>query len=630
MKKLVLDIETDSLDYTKVWCVGVLKLPEKEYTVYKHPDRIPTERDKLAQAVCEAEEIVMHNGLGFDMHVLKDLCNIDIPVSKVFDTLVVSRLVDYRRLSSHSLEAWGEHLGYPKIKFDDFENGLTEEMLTYLKRDVEVTYKVYLRLVQDINSRGGLKVWRDSLRLERDIQYGLSQFTRDGFHFNTEHANRLLDDLTEKCNALEQQCQEDFPPQLQLVNRIKYKLTKGGQEFATVAKAREKYPKVEVTNDGEELLCFDWKEFNPGSTKDRIEVLHEAGWQPTEKTKGHLKWERDRNRDESKREHWLKYGWKVNEDNLSTLPEDAPKGALGLAKWLTYSGRKADLEEWLACVKTDGRIHGGFSGIGSWTHRLAHYNPNQANIYSEYHGPVNSAVRQIKAEYDGQLRALWDVPPEHYMVGTDAEGIQLRLLCHYTGSAKYREALISGRKEDETDIHNLNRKALGLPHITRDQAKRFIYSFLLGAGYGMVQNILECTMSEAKEAVGNFYASIDGLEDLKFNKIPAMWKKGYFEALDGRRIKPPSQHHMLAGMLQSGEAIVMKTAFLKWDRETTIWHKHLTWPHDEWQTEVKTEDDAKELGAQQCSAIEWAGNALKLYCPMSGETRFGKNWSETH
>ena len=81
--------------------------------------------------------------------------------------------------------------------------------------------------------------------------------------------------------------------------------------------------------------------------------------------------------------------------------------------------------------------------------------------------------RRVKAKYDGPFRGLWTVEEGNYLVGTDAEGIQLRILADLMESQEYIDAIITGKKEDETDIHNLNRKALGLPHITRDMAKTF-------------------------------------------------------------------------------------------------------------------------------------------------------------
>ena len=45
--------------------------------------------------------------------------------------------------------------------------------------------------------------------------------------------------------------------------------------------------------EGDELICFDYQAFNPGSPVDRIDVLWDAGWKPVIKTKGHKKFEKD-------------------------------------------------------------------------------------------------------------------------------------------------------------------------------------------------------------------------------------------------------------------------------------------------------------------------------------------------
>jgi DNA polymerase I len=258
-------------------------------------------------------------------------------------------------------------------------------------------------------------------------------------------------------------------------------------------------------------------------------------------------------------EKFLRYGWQCNEMNLSTLPEDAPEGGRNLAEWLTLEGRRSSLEEWIKHVKDDGRIHGRFTHIGAWTGRMAHSAPNQANIPAAFHGTPKTAVETVKSEYDGRMRCLWTVEDGNYLVGTDAEGIQLRILAHLMKSDEYIHAIVSGRKEDETDIHNVNRKALGISHVTRDMAKTFIYAFLLGAGVAKVATILKVNQREAGEAIDNFMNSIQGLSDLKKKVIPHVAKRGWFRGLDGRKVPVPSEHKALAGMLQNGEAVRYET-----------------------------------------------------------------------
>ena len=343
---------------------------------------------------------------------------------------------------------------------------------------------------------------------------------------------------------------------------------------------------------------------------------------------------KDNKQTDPRGEKFLRYGWMCNEDNLSTLPEDAPEGAKNLAEWLTLEGRRSSLAEWVGHVKDDGRIHGRFTHIGAWTGRMAHSAPNQANIPAAFHGTPKTAVEIVKDEYDGRMRCLWTVEDGNYLVGTDAEGIQLRILAHLMNSEEYIHAIVSGRKEDETDIHNLNRKALGISHVTRDMAKTFIYAFLLGAGVAKVATILKVNQREAGEAVDNFMNSIQGLSDLKKKVVPHIAKRGWFKGLDGRKVPVPSEHKALAGMLQNGEAVVMKHSALTWATAANklgIKYKLVTWPHDEWQTEVEgSMNDAELLGSIQRQSIVDTGKKLSILCPLAGSTDIGRTWGDTH
>ena len=91
---------------------------------------------------------------------------------------------------------------------------------------------------------------------------------------------------------------------------------------------------------------------------------------------------------------------------------------------------------------------------------------------------------------------------------------------------------------------------------------------------------------------------------------------------------------MLAGYLQNGESVIMKTANLRWRRELkgmSIPFMQINDVHDEWVTEHTGElEEAEEIGKVQCEAIEWAGEELGLYCPLAGETKIGRNWAEVH
>lgn len=108
----------------------------------------------------------------------------------------------------------------------------------------------------------------------------------NGFEFNKEDANVCLSEVQSRMARLEAKFQTDFPPQLEIVNTLKFRRKKDGYPVSSVSKARRTYPKTETK--GSELLCYDWVKFKPSSPKDRIDRLWNAGWKPTDKTKGHL------------------------------------------------------------------------------------------------------------------------------------------------------------------------------------------------------------------------------------------------------------------------------------------------------------------------------------------------------
>lgn len=638
LKRIVaMDIETDSikdnwvLGVRRLWVVVAKDVATGVRKIFRNLDTDPIVATAF-KAYCKTiDKFVFHNGLQFDVPVINNILGeVVIDFRDVIDTLVVSRTVDYNIKGGHSLDAWGKRVGLFKGVFKDFDGGWTQEMEDYCINDVEVTIKVYNKFKPVLTD----KSWWKALRVEHDIQWLCWQMHVDGFAFDEDTAEELLGEILERMDRLQDQFEVDFPPTLQEVKRIKYRKKQDGSLYSNVVKALEEYTHTRV--EGDELVCLDYVPFMPSSPQQRIDRLWEAGWRPYEKTKGHIQFERDCYKgvaDPAKADKFKRYGWTCSEANLSTLPDDAPEGAKALAEWLTLEGRRSSLVEWLGCVR-NGRIHGRFTHIGAWTGRLAHSAPNEANIPAAFHGTPKSPVEEVKARYDGPFRGLWKTEDDEFLVGTDAEGIQLRILADLMESQSYVDAIIYGKKEDETDIHNMNRKALALDHIIRDDAKTFIYAFLLGAGNAKIAQILRCSTAQASAAVQSFMDNIEGLGNLKRKVIPAIAKRGYFRGYDGRKVKVPSEHHTLAGMLQNGESTIMKHAALRWTREADALgfnYKLCTWPHDEWQTAIKgTREEAEYLGHIQREAIEWAGKELGLMCPLAGSTDIGKSWLDTH
>lgn len=293
-KTVAMDIETESLSPKYIWCICAEDVGTGERETFVNLTTIPEEKERFIEYCRTVNNFVFHNGLGFDVPVINRLLGNVIPEQDVIDTLIVSRLVDYTLDGKgHSLKEWGKRLGDFKLGFNDFSK-LSQEMIDYCIQDVVVTIKIYQHFKNIIHDPD----WQESLRCEHDIQMLCEQMTVNGFYFNKAKAEELLHEVQERMQSIEQSLQEDFPPKLTEVNRIKYRRKADGSLFASVTNAQQKYfaTALDKSVEPNELVCYEYIPFNPASPKQRIERLWEAGWEPFEKTKGHIEYEREKAR----------------------------------------------------------------------------------------------------------------------------------------------------------------------------------------------------------------------------------------------------------------------------------------------------------------------------------------------
>jgi len=329
-------------------------------------------------------------------------------------------------------------------------------------------------------------------------------------------------------------------------------------------------------------------------------------------------------------------------DQLKNSFYSAPAPARYLAKRILLEARRRTLTEWLSLVQDDNRIHGKFQGIGAWTHRMAHRQPNTANIPNEFD---TAGKKKLLGK---EMRSLWQVPKGRLLVGVDAEGIQLRIFAHYIDDPEFTKALVEGRKDDKSDPHSLNQRIIGEVCKSRAAAKRFIYALLLGAGLGKLREVLECSEDEVRVALERIMSRYQGFEYLKRSVIPADAKRGWFEGLDGRAVKIPGdtvgarEHLCMSGYLQNGEAIITKKACLLWHdklKQEDIDFLLVNFVHDEWQTETKNDMSiALHIAKTQADALKQVGEELGLKCPLAGsywnedlnDYTIATNWAYTH
>ena len=118
--EVVFDIETDGLDPTVIHVLVAKEVGVKGNYIIRGPKA-------FAKFASKVTKWIAHNGIGFDIPVIKKLWDYDIPLANTVDTLVLSRLFDPTRKGGHSLKVWGERLGDYKDDFSDW-SAYSEEM----------------------------------------------------------------------------------------------------------------------------------------------------------------------------------------------------------------------------------------------------------------------------------------------------------------------------------------------------------------------------------------------------------------------------------------------------------------------------------------------------------------------
>ena len=582
--EVVFDIETDGLDPTVIHVMVAKEIGvAKNYII-----RGPKSFAKFAEGVTKW---IAHNGIGFDVPVVEKIWGYKIPLSKQVDTLVLSRMFDPNRKGGHRLMDWGKHLGEYKGEFDDWSQ-YSDEMKDYCKQDVKVTELVYLQLMRE-----GKKFSQSSINLEYQVHQIMCQQQADGFELDTDLAEEIYTVCLRETNRIETEIKEFMVPIAVKVKDVVLKYKKDNSIWAN-----QLMDGCNVQGDYTKIM---WEEFNLASPTQINKRLDTLGWKPTVKTKGGD-------------------SYKICPENLATIPDTAPQAVKGLKAWKVLETRWKLAKEWLDGSQQTGRVHGRVITPGAVTHRAAHRGPNMANIPSVPHGK-DGILWKMDGMYAAECRQVFKVPDGKLLVGTDAAGIQLRVLAHYMNDPVYTEQVIDG------DIHTFNMNALGRHCKDRPTAKTFIYAFLLGAGVGKIAEILGCNGAQANKAMQNFYEALPSLKRLKSEASRAAGM-GWMKGLDGRILTIGSEHLALSVYLQGGETVIMRLANLFWQRQAKkegLNFKQCAWVHDEWQTEVDA-NQAERLGEIQVQSIIDAGAFFKLNCPMDGEAKIGRNWLETH
>jgi DNA polymerase-1 len=552
----------------------------------------------------DAEFIAGHNVIAFDIPVLQKLAPWFEPRGTVVDTLVLSRLIhsdlkaeDGPRLEAkkitpklygfHSLEAWGERLGYPKAQYEGGFEVWSQDMQNYCEQDTRVTLALYKYLKPDTYSAQAIKLEHDMMKLCADME-------REGWPFDVKAALSLYSELSARREAIKTVLLSLFPP-WEVVDRVvTYKRpnkTKGIKAGDVVTHMKTVY-------------------FNPSSRQHIAHCLRaKYNWTPKEHTENGQP--------------------KIDDEVLNSLvyPE-----AKALAEYFLIEKRIGQLAEgdnaWLK-LERRGRIHGRYNPNGTVTGRCTHKQPNIAQVPSVKKNKAG-ILKGLEGGYGFECRSLFHAPPGFSMVGADMSGLELRCLAHYMAkhdAGEYVKAVTEG------DVHTTNMKAAGIE--SRDQAKRFIYAYLYGAAPPKIGEVLGCSKGEAKAVMDRFSKGLPALKKLK-DAVSLYAEKGYVPSIDGRKVPIRSPHAALNSLLQSTGSVLCKAFLLAINEDLQTqgltWGKDyyfLGWIHDEVQIAVRKGLE-EQVGQTAVKMAAKVGKDFSFRCPLAAEFRQGSNWAETH
>ena len=316
MKRLAIDIETDDLDATEIWCAVTKDIDTGEVKVWKSANG-------LRQYIEDQDLLIGHNIINFDLPVLKKLWNLNTDSNPLRDTLIMSRLLNPVLEKGHSLDAWGVRLGLKKGDFSDFDGGLSEDMVEYCIQDVEITHALFTHL------DSSLLDWGQSVDLEHEVALVVKKQEVNGFKLDVPKCMLMLANWQQTLMDIEEELQKVFEP----ITTERYS-DKTGKRLKD---------KVEV--------------FNPGSRKQIAERLMGLGWKP--------------------RKHTEKGTVIVDEKVLQTvrIPQAKP-----ILRYLLLQKRVAQVKSWVENVSERGRVHCKVRTNGAITGRMTHSKPNLAQV----------------------------------------------------------------------------------------------------------------------------------------------------------------------------------------------------------------------------------------------------------
>jgi DNA polymerase-1 len=437
----IFDLETNGFleSVDRIHCLVIKNYETKEVLRFRSDDLINSIEAGLS-VLASCSVIAGHNVIAYDLPVIHKLYPEFKTDAIIRDTLLMGKIIfadikehdmklfkrgklDGKLIGRHSLKAWGYRLNVLKGTFGETADWstITNEMVDYCALDVEVTSALFSRMEKE--------GYLDSvIDMEQELHEICLKQTENGINFNENKAQELEGKLLIRKQLIQRDLKERFTSGWYVDLGIK--IPTRNVSYKDVLRGNEVV--------GGEYHKVKWIDFNPNSRSHLGKILVDyCKWTPTEFGKDGVA--------------------TINEETLKTVKDKEVVKLL--EEYLTIEKRLGQLssgqQAWMSLVK-EGKIHGRIDTVGAVTMRATHSGPNLAQI------PSNNSP------YGKECRELFEPEKGWKIFGSDASGLELRMLAHYLSNydkGAYGKVILEG------DIHTVNQEAAGLP--TRNDAKTF-------------------------------------------------------------------------------------------------------------------------------------------------------------
>jgi len=668
------DIESNGLlypwDEAEATRIHVIGCNEEDY-----PEAIT-----FAESVEDGDCLVFHNGIRYDLPLLKKLAGIDFSMEdmtfngkkvKFYDTWILSKLLNPCRVipkgfgdwykekypeqrvpGPHSLAAWAYRLKHKgKMFIDDWENLSYEEYKERVLQDTEITRLLFDHLIEEVKEKG-LDIKRAYYTEMMCVHYQQLQ-EEHGVLFDKELAERNVIFLDEEMGKLEAEINPLLPDRT-IITKKKYnppkvKFKKDGEPSANLIKflVRMQYcPTYRIAKDdwvatpdiqNNPIMSHRTEIYPPIELEDLLPIVVED----SHKEPMTVSNQKDLKNWLMSDLGWVPTMWNVNKKKEPTSPKlhDGPKVCPGLEAiahkfpvvdkvilWLSYSNRRSiilskDGKGGLLMnprLAVDGRISAKADTMGAASYRSTH------QIIANFPRPGTT--------FGTEMRGMVSVPEDKVMVGWDACGLEAGIMAHYVYTMPGGKELADKILAPGFSIHQENMDNWGLEKpICKNGQYALQYNCLLPT-FARTIGISE------EEAAPHYDDWWDRHMPLRYfvDLMETFWKneggKAWVPGIDGRRILTRSAHSIVNYMMQNAGSVVMKRATIFWHREIYrlgLDARRIIDYHDEDQAECSP-DIADKVGEIGCWSISEAGRSLGLNVPLEGEYKIGNNWAMTH